>query len=68
MTPYLTRQAAAAISDGRTTQAWMMAALTRAKKMPRLESLVKKRKGPMKSGIKEAIQFAIAAAKEKKGK
>lgn len=43
MTPYLTRQAVCALADGRSTSAWLTANLSRAKKMPKLESLLVKR-------------------------
>lgn len=68
MTPYLTRQAAAAISDGRTTQAWMTAALTRARNLPKLSSLLNKKpdRKAMEAGLKAAIKTATATGKRGK--
>lgn len=42
LTPYLTRKAITALTDGRNTQAWTIAALTRAKKMPKLSEMTSK--------------------------
>lgn len=46
LTPYLTKAAVDALSDGRNTQSWVQAALVRAKKMPKLESLLVQKRTP----------------------
>lgn len=43
MTPYLTRVAIAALQDGMTSLAWTTAALTRAKKLPKLAELLERK-------------------------
>lgn len=59
LTPFLTRHAMTALSDGRTTQAWIIANLSRTKKMPKLETLLS-RSGPdhkeMESRMKTALK------------
>jgi hypothetical protein len=40
LTPYLTRQAVIARSDGTTIEAWSIGAMTRARKLPALHSLL----------------------------
>ncbi len=58
LTPYLTRKAIAALTDGRNTQAWMIAALTRAKKMPKLNEMISKPKAGnpnMEADLKKAL-------------
>ena len=68
MTPYMTRQAAAAIADGRTTQAWMTAALTRARRLPKLHTLLNNKpdRKSMEAGLKAAIKTAMARGKRGK--
>ena len=48
LTPYLTRHAMAAMSDGRTMLAWMTACLSRASKLPKLDKLLSRDKEPEK--------------------
>jgi hypothetical protein len=40
LTPYLTRLAMGALHDGNTGRMWIQAALTRAKKLPKMEDLM----------------------------
>lgn len=59
LTPYLTRQAVCALADGRSTSAWLMANLSRAKKMPKLESLLVRREvdhADMEARMKNALK------------
>jgi hypothetical protein len=44
MTPYQTRVAMLGLRDGRMVLAWNVAALTRQKKLPKLESLMEKQR------------------------
>ncbi len=58
LTPYLTRKAVTALTDGRNTQAWMIAALTRAKKMPKLTEMISKpnvTRENMEADLKKAL-------------
>jgi hypothetical protein len=48
LTPYLTRHAITAMSDGRTMLAWMTACLSRASKLPKLDKLLSRDKEPEK--------------------
>jgi len=59
LTPYLTRQAVCALADGRSASAWLMANLSRAKKMPKLESLLVRREvdhADMEARMKNALK------------
>jgi hypothetical protein len=59
LTPYLTKKAVPALSDGRNTLAWTTAALHRAKKIPRLHEMMavkeERSKGEMESELKKAL-------------
>jgi hypothetical protein len=58
LTPYLTHKAITALTDGRNTQAWTIAALTRAKKMPKLADMTSKPTGArenMENELKKAL-------------
>ena len=48
LTPYLTRHAITAMSDGRAMLAWMTACLSRASKLPKLDKLLSRDKEPEK--------------------
>jgi hypothetical protein len=43
LTPYLTRLAMGALHDGSTGRMWILAALTRAKKLPRMEDMMSRK-------------------------
>ena len=49
LTPYLTRLAIGAISDGRNTQSWILANLTRARKLPKLDDLLNRKREAVKT-------------------
>jgi len=55
----LTRQAVCALADGRSASAWLIANLSRAKKMPKLESLLVRREvdhADMEARMKNALK------------
>lgn len=64
MTPYLTRAAIKGLIDGRTVLAWQTAALTRAKKMPKLEELLTKDDKPV--DVESKIKSMLTSIKVKK--
>ncbi len=58
MTPYLTRYALNGLSDRRNIAAWVTANLSRAKKMPKLETLLTKQvhdKASVGMALKQAM-------------
>ena len=61
MTPYLTGQAVIAMNDETTTRIWTLAAMTRAKKLPKLDKLLSKTKPEKKDmgGLKMALAGII---------
>lgn len=65
MTPYLTRAAIKGMVDGRTMLAWQTAALTRVKKMPKLEELLTVENKPVDVGAKMRALFPAHKAKAK---
>ena len=64
LTPYLTRQATAALRDKTVTQMWMTAALTRAKKLPELAKLLNKRQEDKKD-VAAKLKAALSGVKGK---
>lgn len=64
MTPYLTRAAIKGLIDGRTLIAWQTAALTRAKKFPKLEELLTKDDKPV--DVEAKIKGLLTSIKVKK--
>jgi hypothetical protein len=67
MTPYLTGLAISSISDGRSTQAWMIAVLTRTNKMPKLDDLLNNKSGKrkMEQGLKSVLSGLKPQGKKK---
>ena len=58
MTPYLTKQAIRAANEEQITQTWILASLTRMKKLPKLEKLLRQEstaKGDMEARLKTAL-------------
>ena len=58
MTPYLTKQAIRAANEEQITQTWILASLTRMKKLPKLEKLLRQEstaKGDMEARLKSAL-------------
>lgn len=58
LTPYLTKQVIKAVHDERITQTWMLANMTRAKKLPPLEKLLsrgRQNKGDVGMRLKAAL-------------
>lgn len=64
LTPYLARNAISALADGRITQAWMTANLSRAKTLPKLEKLLSKTE-PKSGDIGMKLKSALAGIKRK---
>jgi hypothetical protein len=61
MTPYLTHKATQALADRMNTAAWVAAALTRAKKMPKLEELLTKKKQTAPADLESKFRAMFAA-------
>jgi hypothetical protein len=69
LTPYQTRVAMEAAMERADKQAWMIAAFTRTKKMPKWEALSRKKtKGPRPGLEKELKAFFGPREGKKKGK
>lgn len=69
MTPYLTGKAIPALIDGRNTFAWMQAALVRAKKMPKLESLMNRKTNEnVHTKLKDLVTSYNANVRDKKSR
>ena len=66
MTPYLTRIAMSALYDGRATQAWQVANLTRARKLPRLRELMQKKNTTVRPGMEAELKAYFKGKKEKR--
>jgi hypothetical protein len=69
MTPYLTGQAVIAMNDETTTRIWTLAAMTRAKKLPKLDKLLSKTKPEKKDmgGLKMALAGIIPKKRTENG-
>ena len=63
LTPYQTRIAMEATLERSDKQAWMIAAFTRAKKLPKFEKLSRGKRGP-KDGLLLKKQLQATAMKE----
>lgn len=67
MTPYLSKLAMAALHDETVTRIWMQASLTRMKKLPPLNKLLKRNKAGQDAGMR--LKAALIGISEKeKGK
>lgn len=69
MTPYLTGQAVIAMNDETTTRIWTLAAMTRAKKLPKLDKLLSKTESVKKdmTGLKMALAGMIPKKRTENG-
>lgn len=65
LTPYLTKHAIKAASDENITRTWILANLMRAKKLPKLEKLLKQEKP--KSDMENRLKTALSGLSKKKG-
>lgn len=69
LTPFLCRHATSALADGRSYTAWLTAALTRAKKMPKLNDLLTNKPNRDRAGMEAGLKAALRqAGMGKKGK
>lgn len=72
MTPYLTKQAIRAANEEQITQQWILASLTRMKKLPKLETLLSEGKPHRKVDLSMKFHRIFvahnAALKAKEGK
>ena len=62
----MTRKAITALTDGRNTQAWMIAALSRSKKMPALHEITSK-KVVVRENMEADLKKALGARRKKRG-
>ena len=67
LTPYLTGKAVVAMNDETTTRIWTLAAMTRAKKLPKLDKLLNKAKQEQKPDVSARLKSALLGFKGKGG-
>lgn len=65
LTPYLTKHAIKAASDENVTRTWILASFMRAKKLPKLDKLLKQEKP--KSDMEMRMKTALMGLSKKKG-
>lgn len=65
LTPYLTKYAIRATHEEQITRTWILASLMRAKKLPKLEKLLKQEKP--KSDMENRLKTALSGLSKKKG-
>lgn len=68
LTPYLTRQAIPALVDKATTECWMTAALSRAKKVPKLNEMLSRSEKPKPVDLEEKMKGLFKIHNARKGK
>ena len=71
LTPYLSRQAVIALSDGATVEAWSIGAMTRTKKLPALDTLLirtEPKEAPAPKTLETKMKTLFKSINEKKGR
>jgi hypothetical protein len=63
LTPYQTRIAMEALIERADKQAWMIAAFTRAKKLPKFESLSRKKRKTQRPGLEQEMKAYFGRGK-----
>lgn len=63
LTPYQTRLAMEAILERSDKQAWMIAAFTRAKKLPKFGSLSRKKRKTQRPGLEQEMKAFFGKGK-----
>ncbi len=66
MTPYLTGKAITAMIDEAVTRAWTLASMTRMKKLPPLNKLLKRNKAGQDAGMRLKAALIGISEKEKR--